>query len=1108
MPTNPDGFRFAGRQQESIHRRLNRLIGPGPAAFFKDACILIEEKLPLETLAHQAAHAMREVESALRTVMLPLDFKPDPRERHKQEVERIIADYEVGEPVRSFWLRLADGTDTFNLPRWAHRNGLESPRNLDEELEDLWSKFQVMMDTLLEAFETRYLKTQETIDSLVRVEQPTERDLKVLRNYVPNNLVCRHRFFSTLRNPNWLLPLKQNGFFHPPDPISSADGVGTSYPLWPQPIYLSEMAQFGGDTVEQVKEIMLEIDTENVAVHHDLAAIALKLPVNFAAEWANKESAWLDKQSRLPEHLLIEDMLAQLTLHLAKGGAVGAAIRLARSLLSLLPEKSGGFHSVSAKIVTWQYTEILGDLVTDLLIVAEEQIFSLLCDLLQSVAEVHALEGAPNREDHSYVWRRTIADGREDRLEDLEDSIVDAVRDAAISIATQTPSKLPRLVGELEGRPWRIFERIALHLLGSFPEAAPTLAFERLTDSDRFCSTTLREEYDFLAHNCFGKLPEEGQNKILTWVKAGPPHLHHILQGLRKFLRRDPTQQELDKEADEWRLERLIPMRECLPPEWKSKVDAWVERFGEPESVTDQLRGAASTWSSTPLDVSQLGAMQVEEVATYLKSWRSTGRFGEPSAAGLAGILRLVVATEPGRFALSASAFLGTNPVYIEGLLDGLRDALENKKSFPWKDVLALCDWVVAQPRDLPIRESCLPGDPPGWRHARGSMLYLLRLGLQPNLGEIPFDLRNELWAALLPLAEDPEPSPDSERQRPGVSDTAPRTAIDTIRGHAFEAVIYYGFWVRRHLAASSKDTSLSRDFTPMPEVRELLDSRLDPKTEPSLGMRALFGVHLLNLFALDFQWAKANVPRIFPREPNLLLVRQTTWDGYVAYSHPVKGVAEVLGDEYRHAAGRLCGGAAHCGSGRQLANHLILLYCWEEIDLGQDSSLDVFYANADDELCALALQHVGLSLERTDLSTAVLNRLKRLWICRLEVAQKSPSQHVAELSEFGWWFASGKLEDSWAMQQLAAVLVTTGKLKAEHKVAHRLGLLCPQMPLQVLECFNQIVGRDREDWSAGRCHQEIETVIKQTAGIDDPQVRKARHNLVNRMAARGFHID
>jgi hypothetical protein len=57
-------------RQESIARRLQQL-GEGPAAFFIDACALLAEQPPHRTVTHVVAHLLREVESAVRSVLEP-----------------------------------------------------------------------------------------------------------------------------------------------------------------------------------------------------------------------------------------------------------------------------------------------------------------------------------------------------------------------------------------------------------------------------------------------------------------------------------------------------------------------------------------------------------------------------------------------------------------------------------------------------------------------------------------------------------------------------------------------------------------------------------------------------------------------------------------------------------------------------------------------------------------------------------------------------------------------------------------------------------------------------------------------------------------------------
>ena len=56
--TRPDAFRFGDARQEGIHRRLI-LVGPGPAAFFVDACQLMECGETVASRSHLMGHLLR-----------------------------------------------------------------------------------------------------------------------------------------------------------------------------------------------------------------------------------------------------------------------------------------------------------------------------------------------------------------------------------------------------------------------------------------------------------------------------------------------------------------------------------------------------------------------------------------------------------------------------------------------------------------------------------------------------------------------------------------------------------------------------------------------------------------------------------------------------------------------------------------------------------------------------------------------------------------------------------------------------------------------------------------------------------------------------------------
>ena len=78
-------------------RRLG-LVGPGPKAFFRDACLLADAQADLETSAHLLAHVLRETMSGVEAileelVMIRAATAGDNvnKERHKLKILGIMA---------------------------------------------------------------------------------------------------------------------------------------------------------------------------------------------------------------------------------------------------------------------------------------------------------------------------------------------------------------------------------------------------------------------------------------------------------------------------------------------------------------------------------------------------------------------------------------------------------------------------------------------------------------------------------------------------------------------------------------------------------------------------------------------------------------------------------------------------------------------------------------------------------------------------------------------------------------------------------------------------------------------------------------------------------
>jgi len=933
-------------------------------------------------------------------------------------------------------------------------------------------------------------------------------------------------FFDQLKSPDWIRPLWDAGMFRsPPEPVR--EGQYIRFPFWPESRYLVRMAARAPETV---LEVALQIpSTENVRVHEDLVDAVLEMPAHLAAKLVPKAKKWIE----LPYQLLLPEKLGTLMGHLAKGGQVKAALDLARSLLAVLPdpratEKTGGEETYQlppeprARFDVWEYKEILEKNMPEVVAAAGEKALTLLCDLLDSAIRLSQRnEKDTGLEDYSYIWRPAIEDHEQNHPHGLRDFLVTAVRDAAEQIAGVDPFQVHALVEMLEQRPWLVFQRIALHLLRICPTEVQALIAERLTDRSRFDEPGLWRAYALLAQKYFDQLSPDDQKAILGWIEAGPDLVE--LQGMREeSASKHLTDEEIKRSAKYWRLERLAPFRDALPPEWKRRYDEWVAELGEPKHPEFVSYSEGWVGPTSPKSIDDLHSMSVEEIIAFLKTWQSSGGFTDPSPEGLGRELTVLVTSEPERFAVNAARFQGLDPTYVRAFLSGLRDAAKEKRAFPWPPVLKLCLWVMQQQREIPGRKSQYADLDPGWVWTRKTIASLLAAGFEANPAVgIPFDLRSFAWEVLRSITDDLEPTQDYEA-RYGGSNMDPATlSINTTRGEAMHAVVRYALWVRRHLGNEPDGKErLERGFAEMPEVREVLEAHLDPNQDSSLAIRSVYGQWFPWLVLLDRTWAAAYVSKVFPRDDSLSDLRNAAWESYIIFCEPYSNIFEVLHDEYKQAIERLGTGSTQrrhlANPEERLAEHLMILYGRGRLALDEpDGLLPRFYAKASDALCGYAFATEGRRLYNTKgaVPSEILARLRALWEQRFNVAQAdtSPSSHAAELAAFGWWFASAKFDDTWALDQLTQVLKLTpseivSRMRGvDHRVVERLAKLVENNPRQVAGCLRLMIEGDVERWHLHSWREHTRTILATAIQSVDAEARQAAVDLVHRLGARGY---
>lgn len=1123
----PDGFRFEDPRQERIYKRL-ALLGPGPAAFFRDACLLMGQPT-LETTTHVVAHLLREIESAIRAVLEPIaaaSEDADSENRHEAKIRTVLAVLEIeeGDPVAQAWLDLA-GRDDSSLHGRAHRRSLLYPRPADLEFKQFWEDTQQLLDVVLDKFEARFLAVFGTLDELLEKATPSKKDMTRLKNTVPHNRTTLEYVFDRLESPAWLGPLVEHGFFqHPPGPEYDDDGEHFRLPRWAQSRYLVRIA---ADAPEEVIQTILAIpDTNNPRVHEDYVDAALEVPAAVATTLAEKIAAWLDGPLAYTSFRLA-DKVAEYVAFLAEDGR-SESVALAKTLLVVRPDPRSESDAEAAeyqlpptpqsRFQHGDYGEVLSKVNVPLTKAAPAEWFEALCVLLNDAVRLSFREESRKGDEGlSYVWRPAIEDHGQNRPDDsIADQLVGAVRDVAEARMQDENGEPEEIITALEGQEFKIFHRVALHLLRVHAPTMRRLLATRLTTREYFDDPDFHHEYYVALEECFGLLNEEEQATTLGWIDQGRDR-KEVEEHLAALDGEVPTDDEVDEFIERRRLRRLFPLREHLTGDWRDRYTALVKRFGEPEHP-DFLSYHYPIWSgpTSPRDANEITAMSVEELTKFLRTWQQTEEWRGPSPEGLSRSIAAAVSQEPQRFADDAHQFIGLDPTYVRAVIDGLGEVVKNGGSIAWSSVLALCEWVVEQPRTIVDRPEVGRDADPDWGWTLKAIARFLGYGFESKECSVPIGSRDRVWKILEKLAEDPEPTEEYE-SRYGGDNMDPNTlSINTVRGDALHGVIKYALWLRAQIESErDPEDRLKNGFAEMPEVKQLLKVHLDVTQDPSLAIRSVYGRWFPWLALLDQQWAANHVADIFPGDEKQTGYWRASWDAYIGFNRPYKECFKLLTEEYRRAIQEIGGASVEDRKGfvephRKLIDHLMEFYWRGIIGLESGGLLETFYEIAPEWARAEAMEHIGRSLCNADgsVDAEILGRLKSLWEFRLaRIAIKGDEGHaLTELAAFGWWFRSGKLDDSWSLMEFKSVLESADKLRRidASLVIERLVELAREFPGLTLDCLIMLIEKDDEGWHMFSWDQEAREIF--TAALESGQepVRKSAEEFIQRQAARG----
>jgi hypothetical protein len=894
-------------------------------------------------------------------------------------------------------------------------------------------------------------------------------------------------FYESLTSPDWIPPLRESGVLaDPPQPIEQGGGI--AFPGWGLSRYLVRVAPLDPQLVAGA---LADIETStNPRIQHDIVDALIEMPADYAVRFVPAISRWIHH----PYRLGLARSAAVLGAHLIAARARQAALDLLRSMAMLVPPETAPADPPWAPLDDYDYRELVPQLARSAAAFGIEGPNLLAEELERHLeAEYQSAQGEPPR-DLSFIWRPAIEDHEQNQDFDPQAHLLGAVRDAFVSAIDLDRSLLGPSVRDLVARRWASLQRVGLYLLNRYGDDHIGLIAETLTNPDLFGDVDVHHEFFGLAATFFDRIPAESQTRYVELVDE-----------IAERETADDEPEVGERRRNWWARNRLGAVVGNLSNGPRDRYERLTAEFG-PEEHPDFLSYHTSWIGPTsPLSEVDVRALEPEELVATLAGWDADQTDDRrPSPEGLARVVTEVVQKDPAPYAATAPRYIALEPAYARGLLFGFRQALRADLAFDWQPVLVLCEAIVRQP--VGEDESQVDrGRDPGWAWTRTEVAHLLETALEDRPNGIPIDESGTVWTVLRILAEDADPTPESE-VRFGPPNMDPLTySLNTTRGQAMHGVCGYATWVQRH-AHDGMDWRLSAE---LPDVARLLETHLEPGADPSIAVRAVYGWWLAWLIYMDTPWVVRNLDRLLGDLSTPLEL--AVWETFLVHSGGHRDSYSVLSDYYHRYAGLLAtlaeepaGRISGVVPAERLIDHLFQLRDVIPPDAGP---LEVMLDSGAPWLITEIVENSGRIVHRApEILDDVAASLQSFWErIRRHSEERSDAEVSRALAPFGWWFAS-RLPVGWALPELLAVLATGAAIDPDFLVLERLGQVANEFPGEAFGALEQIVMREEEQGWPFRTHEDdIRPVLSAALTNGNPMLRTRAEALTHRLGRMGL---
>ena len=926
----------------------------------------------------------------------------------------------------------------------------------------------------------------------------------------------RRYFFSRLKNPLWIQPLVERGYFQSPPSIRYFDDGCVQFPSWSELQYLKNVSC---DVPEEVINLVLGLPkVDNPSVYNEILAIALRLHGEQSAQLKPKILEYIKLEFAGVDLRLWTYRYADLLAHWTAENQTEAALELTGILIQFVPDPQsevkekrrrknptdfGTFCETSLKpsprIGRSEYSKIMSKGVCPLAEKEPCQVARLLTEAAVNMIRLRTRQEEINQGiDSSEIWYERL-DGLDTDYGAPDKTLVHTLIFACKQVYEKSPDSVMALDKVLRNQQWGVFKGLRQHLYAQYAnEQTKPWIRELILEHEGYHLWEHRYEFQRMIRSAcehFGEtlLTKAERAHIFDAIRSGPSKASYqarVVEGLGQEF----TEERFQQRQRGFHRKQFKPFKAVLFDEYKTYFRELEAKTTVPISDEDyppmKTRGGY-VLTRSPRSPEALASLTDEELLSYINEWEGNELFSESEGdglveiniKGLAGAFRTVfketIILNTSRLRFWLDNLKEMRPIYVRAMIEGMRLHVEEKNFDNLNEWFTSSEWILSHTKRDEYKIDDESQENGEWYNLREIVGGFIETCIEKDV-DVPVGARGHLAKLLEMLCTQFDRHLDQKEAGLSIQNDLIDEAINNTRGRALEALVRFGFWLRRHDSASK-----------VSEMTTILEKRFAPETESPLTLPeyAILGKDYRLIFSLDKTWAAEHRSDFFPQDK--LPAWLAAFSSFVSHNRPFEDIFEIFQDDFDFALQYLTDFKKQDGSDKKqvdslghpmkrnspeeklpesIGRHLFTYYLWGMYLLKRsarnndyDSLLERYYEAIDNnrEHWANLFNYVGRILWSTSnqLDKDLEDRITTFFDWRFEV--KEPR----ELRQFTFWLKAKCLNAEWRLDAYSKILDVCKSDEAS--IAIEVEALCEMLPAhtaKVIECFVKLTDGRRYD--------------------------------------------